>query len=257
MQSEAVNAIHAFLRRLEDGAADRRIPSRLGTVLVNDGYPLSLANNFLRVEGSRPELTAAALDAEARRALAAEGRTTVSVIIEDDPTGTRLAPGLSERGWVTDVSVVMTWEREPDRPADVAAEIVTWDAIRPVILRHTADEPWATSPEHVRQIVDRRAAFGRAIPLRLVAAPAGGPYAAHADLYTDGHTAQIESVFTLPEARNKGLSRAVVLYAADIARAEGHGVIFLIADANDWPRQLYARLGFDPLFRFWDCGPDS
>lgn len=239
---------------MDDGGADRRIPSPLGTVLLNDDYPLSLLNNFLRVEGPRPELTAAELVEETRRALNAAGRTRLQAIIEDEATGARLAPGLRSEGWWTDLDVAMTWEREPDRPAEATAEIVPWEAIRPVIERRVAGEPWATGPDHVRQIVDRRLAFGRAVPLRMVAAPAGGPYASHADLYADGHTAQIEAVFTLPEARNQGLSRAVVLHAAGIARSEGHEIVFLIADDNDWPRQLYARLGFDPLFRFWDCG---
>lgn len=257
MPDHRVETIQAFLRRLDDGAATRRIASPLGTVLVNDDYPISLSNNFLRVEGVRPYLTAAQLVEEARRALNAAGRTRLQAIIEDESTGARLAAGLRALGWSTDLSVVMTWEREPDRPAEAVAEVVPWAAIRPVILRHTAAEPWATSPDHARQIVDRREAFGRAIPLRMLAAPAGGPYAAHADLYTDGHTAQIESVFTLPEARNRGLSRAIVLHAASIARAEGHQVIFLVADANDWPRHLYTRLGFDPLFGFWDCGDAS
>jgi len=205
----------------------------------------------------RPLLTAAQLAAEAERALNVAGRTQVQAIIEDEDTGARLAAELRSLGWTVDHDVVMTWEREPDRPADVGAEVVPWKAIRPIIMRHTAEQPWATEPEVVRQVVDRRAAFGRALPLRLVAAPAGGPYAAHADLYSDGHTAQIESVFTLPEARNRGLSRAVVLHAAGLARAEGHRLVFLIADDNDWPRYLYARLGFDPLFRFWDCGRDA
>lgn len=254
MRDDQAQTIRAFLRRVDDGAATRRVPAALGTVLVNDDFPLSLSNNFLRVEGAWPDLTAAQLEEQAERALRAAGRRSLQVIIEDEETGARLASDLRHRGWTTDLDVVMTWEREPDRPAHVVAEVVPWDAIRPVIVRHTAAEPWITGPEHVDQIVDRRHAFGRAVSLRMVAAPAGGAYAAHADLYSDGHTAQIESVFTLPEARNRGLSRAVVLHAAGLARAEGHDAVFLVADANDWPVHLYQRLGFDPLFRFWDCG---
>ena len=28
-------------------------------------------------------------------------------------------------------------------------------------------------------------------------------------------------------------------------------MIFLIADDADWPKELYAKLGFDPIGRFW------
>jgi hypothetical protein len=27
--------------------------------------------------------------------------------------------------------------------------------------------------------------------------------------------------------------------------------VFLIADDDDWPKELYAKLGFDPLCRYW------
>jgi hypothetical protein len=27
--------------------------------------------------------------------------------------------------------------------------------------------------------------------------------------------------------------------------------VFLVADDADWPKDLYVRLGFDPVSRFW------
>jgi hypothetical protein len=35
------------------------------------------------------------------------------------------------------------------------------------------------------------------------------------------------------------------------AREAGAGLVFLIADDADWPKELYAKLGFDPVGRFW------
>jgi hypothetical protein len=43
----------------------------------------------------------------------------------------------------------------------------------------------------------------------------------------------------------------VVLAAARAARARGCDLVFLVADEADWPKELYARLGFEPLTRFW------
>ena len=35
------------------------------------------------------------------------------------------------------------------------------------------------------------------------------------------------------------------------SRAAGHQVTFLWADENDWPKTLYAKLGFDVVGRRW------
>ena len=86
---------------------------------------------------------------------------------------------------------------------------------------------------------------------RFVVADLDGSPAAYATLYSDGTVAQVEDVSTQPRARGHGLARAVVQHAVDLARAEGHELIFLVADADDWPRELYARLGFDPVGHCW------
>jgi len=89
-----------------------------------------------------------------------------------------------------------------------------------------------------------------------VAAPAGGPYMSRADLYSDGRTLQIESVVTLAEARNQGLARAAVLEGIRVARQEGHDLVFLVAEEDDWPKALYARLGFEIVGRSSEFGRD-
>jgi hypothetical protein len=43
------------------------------------------------------------------------------------------------------------------------------------------------------------------------------------------------------------VARNVVLRAAQEARAAGATFVFLFADAEDWPRHLYVRLGFDEI----------
>ncbi|MBW3653499.1 MAG: GNAT family N-acetyltransferase, partial [Actinobacteria bacterium] len=64
------------------------------------------------------------------------------------------------------------------------------------------------------------------------------------ELYSDGITAQIEDVSTLTKHRSQGLATATVLRALHEARAWGHEMIFLVADADDWPKELYTKLGF-------------
>ena len=48
--------------------------------------------------------------------------------------------------------------------------------------------------------------------------------------------------------RGRGLGRAIVQHALDEARRD-HDVVFLEALADDWPRLLYAKLGFDVVDR--------
>jgi ribosomal protein S18 acetylase RimI-like enzyme len=69
----------------------------------------------------------------------------------------------------------------------------------------------------------------------------------YSDLYQDGADAQIEDVGTLPERRDRGYASAVVLAAIEAARRDGAEFVCLVADAKDWPKELYRRLGFDTV----------
>ena len=64
-------------------------------------------------------------------------------------------------------------------------------------------------------------------------------------------TAQIEDVGTLGGYRGRGLARAVVLRALAEAGAAGCDLVFLEADEDDWPKELYRRLGFEPIGRIF------
>jgi predicted GNAT family acetyltransferase len=63
--------------------------------------------------------------------------------------------------------------------------------------------------------------------------------------------AQIETVDTLEEYRGRGLARSLVLAATDAALAAGADLVLIVADDDDWPKELYSKLGFDPAGRFW------
>jgi hypothetical protein len=43
----------------------------------------------------------------------------------------------------------------------------------------------------------------------------------------------------------------VVARSVLTAGGAGADLVFLIADDADWPKQLYAKLGFDPAGRLW------
>jgi predicted GNAT family acetyltransferase len=100
-------------------------------------------------------------------------------------------------------------------------------------------------------VVDATQLAGREGNARHFAVRVSGEVASAADLYSDGRTAQVEDVATTSEHRGRGYATAVVLRAVEEALATGHDFVFLVADAEDWPKELYVRLGFAPLGHTW------
>lgn len=251
--AETFARTRAFTRAMDDRMATRAIPHALGTIIANDDYPDSHSMNFLRVEGDRPALTADELDAAIRAAMDAIGRPHLQAVIEDRGAGARLAAPMRDAGWEPLEIVSMAWDQAPQRDPPLPAAIVEWEVLRPTILAGWRADTRIADEEVARQLTDRRDAVARATHLRHLVAPAPpAEIGSYADLYSDGATAQIESVNTLEAFRNRGYASALVLYGARTARAEGHDLVFLVADADAWPRHLYERLGFAEIGGFWE-----
>jgi GNAT superfamily N-acetyltransferase len=69
---------------------------------------------------------------------------------------------------------------------------------------------------------------------------------AYALLERDGAAAEIASVFVHPDYRGAGRGTAVT--RAAIEAAGDARDLWIVADDEDRPRQLYARLGFRPAW---------
>jgi ribosomal protein S18 acetylase RimI-like enzyme len=181
--------------------------------------------------------------------------------VEREDTGTRLAKPMRARGWLVERDVYMALRRPRDRApaAGVARETdaATLHALDEATVR---EEPWARDDEIVGQVLGARALLGRAAPAtRFFVAADDGVDASMATLYSDGTTAQLENVATLRDHRGRGLARAALSMAADAAVTMGHELVFIVADADDWPWRLYKRLGFDPVGWSWNVvrpGPE-
>ncbi len=61
--------------------------------------------------------------------------------------------------------------------------------------------------------------------------------------------AQVEDVAVLPEHRRRGLGRLVASAALAAGLALEPELLFIVADEEDWPKELYGRLGFEPAGR--------
>jgi ribosomal protein S18 acetylase RimI-like enzyme len=234
-----------FLREAEDRETREQVPFAFGTARLDRELPDVYDLNLLRIEQGEP--TAEELIAEAERIQGEAGLKHRRVQLPSEQDA-RLGEVFRRLGWEAEALVVMAQHREPERPVDLgAAEEVGRDALV---------EPWTAGmrshglAEHVvAQLVEHKALIAAGIPTRYFAARADGAVASYCELYSIGGIAQVESVLTLPEYRGKGLASAVVLAAAAAARGAAAELVFLVADAEDWPQRLYERLGFDELGR--------
>jgi GNAT superfamily N-acetyltransferase len=181
--------------------------------------------------------------------------------VEQFEIGERLAPRLSPRGWLVERDLYMALRRPRDRaPEPGLAREVDAETHRLAEAATIREEPYGRDEEVVQQLVGMRAALGDAVPVaRFFVGMADGVDAAVTTLYSDGVVAQVEDVATLRDYRRRGLARAAVSAAIDAAVEMDHRLVFIIADDDDWPKDLYGRLGFDPIGRamsFTRPGPE-
>jgi GNAT superfamily N-acetyltransferase len=236
----------AFEEALRAAAVERLVPFRFGMALFNDSLPRVWSLNVLRVDD--PSARADELAAEAERVQGEAGLRHRRVLVTNAEAGQRLEPHFKELGWKTDAFLFMAPGRDPSRDIDTsAAAEVDREALMPV--REQILREWLTDPddETVRQVQESERLVARAGNARHFAVLVDGAAVSGTDLYSDGHTAQIEDVSTLPDHRGHGYASAVVMRALEEARGAGHEFVFLTADARDWPKELYRRLGFEPL----------
>jgi ribosomal protein S18 acetylase RimI-like enzyme len=228
---------YAFLARGDMGGS-RTLASPLGRAVYTDEIPLRSDCNYLWVEHeAEPE----ALIDEARRL---ERRM---IFVPDSSLGDQLTPAFQERGWRIDRHLLMAQLREPERTADLElVREVDEEELRPARRRLLESEPWATE-EILEQLFRAKSLIGERVEARFLGVPVDGEIVSYADLYLDGGDAQVEDLGTLPEHRGRGYATAVILAAIQIAREKGAEFVFLVADAEDWPKELYRRLGFDEL----------
>jgi ribosomal protein S18 acetylase RimI-like enzyme len=236
-RKRCLDRAYAFLARA-DMAGERQKSSSVGTAVYEDAVPKRLDSNFLHVER---EADGETVRAEAERL----GRRMVHV--PDSELGERLVPYFRNLDWRVNRVVVMAQRREPEREADLSlVSEVEEPALRAARHQVVTGQPWAR-PEVMAQLFSGKQLIGRRVKARFFAVVLDGEVVSYTDLYQDGADAQVEDVGTLHEHRGRGYASAVVLAAIAEARKAGAEFVFLVADYEDWPKELYRRLGFDEL----------
>jgi ribosomal protein S18 acetylase RimI-like enzyme len=238
----------SFMRELDRRVAGRQVPFRFGTAYLHDEVPSVWSRNYLSLERDLDEATAELVAAEAERIFGEAGLAHRKLEVLDAETGARLAPGLAKLGWQVECDTVMVARGEPDREADLSvAEELSHDDLVPVWAEANRTEGRIEDEYVIDQLAEGKRVLAAAIDVRLFGARADGEIGAYCELYSLGGTGQIENVLTLERHRNRGLARAIVLKALHASRVAGNDLTFLLAKRDDWPKELYRKLGFEEV----------
>jgi ribosomal protein S18 acetylase RimI-like enzyme len=236
----------AFQRWVLASTSTRTLPLPWGTAYFHDRFPLRYDANMAIAD--RPLGATTADDVAAALDEAYEGFRHREVEFGSAADADAIAMGMAEHGYSVERLLVMALRREPDRAPDLdVVDEIDLETYRPLVAATTRQEPWGREPGLAELMAEFRGELVRGVGARFFAQRFEGRLAGSCELYVHDDVAQIEDVSTLAEFRGRGVARNVVLRAASEARRAGARLIFLFADLDDWPRHLYARLGFDEI----------
>ena len=148
------------------------------------------------------------------------------------------------RGWMV---LRLLWLRlgsTPAPPPGIAVAEVPYDAVHDLRVRwHHEDFPGVDPSDF--QVQAREVAMRRGV--QVLAVHDGDAPIAYAQLEREGDGVEVTSVYVHPEHRGGGRGTAMTL-AAIAAAGDAHDV-WISADDDDRPKELYQRLGFRPVTR--------
>jgi ribosomal protein S18 acetylase RimI-like enzyme len=247
MSDDFARAI-GFMRRNICARADRSLRTAHGTAYFSDDLPRVFYYNLLVIDlGARAAADDLIAEADAVQRPAGLAHRQISI---DDGLGGVIASGFRQQNWLVEENLVMAHVRAAPSIDLAAFEEVSPEELVLVWSRGMQSDPMVQDEETVRQLVEAQLRRRRAVDVRYFATRADGSIASYCELFSDGQTGQIESVQTLEEFRGRGLGKAVVAGALEASQAV-HDFTFIGADANDWPKDLYRSLGFEPIGSTW------
>ena len=217
-------------------------PWEHGTVVRATRYPTYYSYNLVRVE-DEPGVDAEELVAFADRAL--EGLEHRRLEFDVVEAGEARRAALVARGFRSMRLLWMRHEQPPPGGAALTVEEVPYDAV--AALRRTWYEEGLDGGTYDESFgaAAREVAIARGA-LVLACSQDGDPVG-FAQLERAGDAAEISQVYVLPELRGRGygtaMTRAAILAAGDVSD------LWIVADDEDRPKDLYARLGFRGVWR--------
>jgi GNAT superfamily N-acetyltransferase len=213
-----------------------------GTVARATRYPTYFDFNLVRVEDD-PGMSVEELVGVAEAALTGlvHRRLDFDVAEAAEP----LRDGFEALGWKSLRLLWMRLEAAPPAPvgANAPVEEVPYDTVHDLRVawfhEHSPDQVAGRYHAHAREVAMRRG-------VRVLAVHEAGEPVAFAQLERAGDAAEITQVYVRPDYRGAGRGTAMTRAAIDFAG--GVRDLWIAADDEDRPKELYARLGFRPAW---------
>lgn len=237
----------AFLRSLEDRSAHRTEAWSLGTALFHPSFPVKWDLNFLRLERDDTTLSAEEVAAEAHRIHSEAGLKHRKISVEDAVAGARLAQGFRRLDWNVTRLVTMTLQGPPPAHGPVDVKEVSLDDVRDAWIALDMNERQMSRSEAEMLWRSMKEVTGSITDLRIFAGFLEGEIAGWCELYAENGVGQVENVSTTKVSQGRGVARSVIARAVEASVRAGSSLNFLVADDDDWPKELYARMGYQPV----------
>jgi GNAT superfamily N-acetyltransferase len=247
MSRDSLDAMLRFTRRTTELTADEVREIDSGWIVSTPSLSVAWGLNHVRLASAISFADAIEIADEAQAHLSYR-----QVVLERDAVNSGIEAAFVAAGWKAERDLLMELVNPSDREVDTGSVVESGeDAQLELGRRWTLEEAPETKPEDMSQLLEfwRRESRARGDRGLGIASADGRGMAAKAKLRSDGSTAQVEDVYTVPEARGRGYARALITRAIALAKAEDHELIFIIADDDGWPKQLYRRIGFEPVGR--------
>jgi GNAT superfamily N-acetyltransferase len=211
-----------------------------GTVVRATSYPQYWDYNAVRVEED-PGMSAEELAAFADEALAEVAHRRVD--FEQVESAEPLRPQFAALGWQAVRLVWMHREAAPPPGADIDVEEVPYDAVEDLrVSWHGEDFPGHELGDHLAEAREVAHRLG----VQVLAVLAAGTPVAFAQLIRHGDSAEVEQVYVHPDHRGRGLGTATTRAAIEAAGEVDD--LWIVADDEGRPKELYGRLGFRPAW---------
>jgi ribosomal protein S18 acetylase RimI-like enzyme len=215
-------------------------PWEHGTVVRATRHPNYYDFNVVRVE-DRPEMDVDALVAFADEALA--GMSHRRLDFDSSEAAEPLRAGLEAKGWKMTRLIWMRHSSALPPGPDIAVEEVPYDAVHPLrVAWHEEESPDLDPTEYhveAREVATQCGA-------QVMAVMEGGSPVAFAQVEGTEDATEITQVYVHPDYRGAGRGTAMTRAAVEAAGEVPD--LWIVADDDDRPKNLYARLGFRPAW---------
>jgi ribosomal protein S18 acetylase RimI-like enzyme len=227
-----------------------------GRVIRQPGFPHVYDANLVRRASLRPDGNLDEALEQLSAPLREVGARHLQLTLDGADVPDTVGPLLKQRGFAHDRLLAMTLSggrtsalRETSVELLRLPDEAPWIEFELAMDRMNREEAWY-APAVSREVVGSMRKKAEIGAFSVFVAERQGRVVGTVALAQHRGVASILSVGTLPEARRRGVGRTMVIAMIDRARAAGCDLIYLIARADDSPKDMYRKLGFHVEFAF-------